>query len=724
MGSPGDADAQIARLKRQLDREQRARAESETIAEKALSELYTKKREIELLQTITVAANEAATVEAAMGIALDRVCAHTRWPVGHVYLKDSAGVLVPTTLWHLDSPERYEMFRNVSEAMTFAPGAGLPGRVLEERKPAWIVDVTKDLNFPRSKAAQDSGLRAGFAFPVLAGEEVVAVMEFFSGEPAEPDDAALTIMAHVGGQLGRVIERQRAADALKLASQHKSQFLANMSHELRTPLNAIIGISEMMQEDARDLNREGDLEQLDRVVRAARHLLALINDILDLSKIEAGKMDLHVESFAIAPVVQDVVNTVGTLADKNENSLRLECPPEIGSISADQIRLRQALLNLASNAAKFTEKGTITISVTRTVAETGDWIVFSVTDTGIGLTAEQKGRLFQEFVQADASTTRKYGGTGLGLAISRRFCQMMGGDITVESEAGKGSTFTIRLPAEATSSQAPVLPKSFQPAPRTTDLRQAPLILVVDDDESVRNVTTHFLKREGFAVATASGGREGLRLARELQPAAITLDVMMPDLDGWTVLAAIKGDPATAGIPVVLMTIVDEKNRGYSLGAAEYMVKPVDWSGLAGVLRGICRSAGRDVLVVDDDDTMRAGLRTALRKEGWQVTEAENGRVALARLAEWRPDVIVVDLMMPEMDGFELLHALQSNSGWREIPVLVLTAKDLTDEDRIRLNGGIERILQKRDRQDMLREVLDVLDRCIERRRDESIAAP
>jgi signal transduction histidine kinase len=293
--------------------------------------------EIELLQLITVAANEASTVEGAMRTALDRVCAHTRWPVGHVHLKDAAGALVSTSLWHLDNPERYETFRKVSEAMTFAPGIGLPGRVLEERKPAWIVDVTKDPNFPRSKAAQDTGLRAGFAFPVLAGEEVVAVMEFFSDEPAEPDDAVLAIMAHVGGQLGRVIERRRAEDALKLASQHKSQFLANMSHELRTPLNAIIGITEMLQEDARDFDREDEFEPLDRVVRAAHHLLALINDILDLSKIETGKMDLHVESFAIAPVVQDVVNTVGTLAAKNENFLRLECPPEIGSIQVLEV---------------------------------------------------------------------------------------------------------------------------------------------------------------------------------------------------------------------------------------------------------------------------------------------------------------------------------------------------------------------------------------------------
>ena len=299
----------------------------------------------------------------------------------------------------------------------------MPGRVLEGRKPAWIVDVTKDPNFPRSRAAQDTGLRAGFAFPVLAGEEVVAVMEFFSDEPAEPDDAVLTIMAHVGSQLGRVIERQRAEEALRLASQHKSQFLANMSHELRTPLNAIIGITEMLQEDARDFKREDEFEPLDRVLRAARHLLALINDILDLSKIEAGRMDLHVESFAIAPVVKDVVDTVGTLAAKNENSLRLECPPEIGSMCADQTRVREVLLNLASNAAKFTEKGTITITVGRTSAEAGDWIVISVADTGIGLTAEQRGRLFQDLVRLmlrrRASTEARGSGSRSAAASAR-----------------------------------------------------------------------------------------------------------------------------------------------------------------------------------------------------------------------------------------------------------------------------------------------------------------
>ena len=725
MEGSDDVALQLARLRKRFDRERRARAESEAIAEKALSELYAKKKEVELLQQITVAANEASTADGAMRIALDRVCAHTHWPVGHVLLKNSAGMLASTNLWHLDDPQRYEPFRAASETIAFASGVGLPGRVHELGRPAWIVDVTKDDNFPRAEVAGAVGLRAGFAFPVLVGDEVAALMEFFSDEPAEPDDAVLAIMAHVGGQLGRVIERQRAEEALRLASQHKSQFLANMSHELRTPLNAIIGITEMLYEDSRELDRKDEFEPLERVLRAARHLLALINDILDLSKIEAGRMDFLAESFAIDTVVQDVIQTVGPLAAKNENTLEVDCDHGAGTMLADQRRLRQVLLNLTGNAAKFTQKGTVTVRVRRTAAEEGDWVVISVADTGIGMTAEQQSRLFQDFMQADVSTTRKYGGTGLGLAISRRICQMMGGDISVDSEPGKGSTFTLRLPAEAASTGAPKPVAIPPPAARAIPPQQAPLILVVDDDDAVRQVTTHFLAREGFAVATASGGREGLRLARELQPAAITLDIMMPDLDGWTVLAAIKGDPATAGIPVVLMTIVDERSRGYSLGAADYMVKPIDWIGLAGVLHGICdSSAGRNVLVVDDDEALRAGIRHALQRDGWQVAEAENGRVALERLAQSAaPDVIVVDLVMPEMNGFELLDALRSSARWRDIPVLVLTAKDLTPEDRTSLNVGLERILEKRDRQDMLQEVRARLAKCIERGRHKAAGA-
>jgi len=381
-------------------------------------------------------------------------------------------------------------------------------------------------------------------------------------------------------------------------------------------------------------------------------------------------------------------------------------------MSADQTRIRQALLNLASNANKFTERGTVTITAKRAMEAGREWVSMAVADTGIGLSPELIGRLFQDFVQADASITRKYGGTGLGLAISRSFCQMMGGDITVASESGKGSTFTIRVPADgAIAHAAPALreaahrPDSAQSGAKT--------ILVVDDDQTVREVMERHLAREGYTVVTASGGHEGLRLARELHPAAITLDVIMPDLDGWTVLAAIKGDPELADIPVILMSIVDEKNRGYSLGAIDYMVKPVDRERLSGVLRKICGAVGRRVLLVDDDDLARRAMRLALEDDEWEVDEAENGRVALERLGEKRPDIIMLDLMMPEMDGFEFLIELRADPGWRDIPVLVVTAKDLSAEERNRLNGDVQRVLQKggSDLDELLREIGRILPR-------------
>jgi CheY-like chemotaxis protein len=430
-------------------------------------------------------------------------------------------------------------------------------------------------------------------------------------------------------------------------------------------------------------------------------------------------MELHLESFPVAPLVEDVIKTIQPLAEKTGNTLTVNCPADIGSIRADQTRVRQALLNLVSNANKFTERGRVTVGVRRIKDHDGEHIEMAVADSGIGMTPEQVGRLFQDFVQADASTTRKYGGTGLGLAISRRLCQMMGGDITVVSETGRGSTFTIRLPAEVQSAQSTPVIRRAPAAHASSASANSPDVLVVDDDPTVRSLTERFLTREGFSVVTADGGREGLRLARELHPLAMTLDVVMPDLDGWTVLAALKGDPELADIAVILLTILDEKNRGYALGAADYMVKPVDRERLGTVLHGIMGRGGANVLVVDDDDILRRGLVQLLEKDGWKAHEADNGRDGLARLEESAPDVIVLDLMMPEMDGFEVIDHLRRHAEWRDIPVVVVTAKDLTDEDRRRLNGGVERILQKDapTRDEMLREVSATLARCVGRLR-------
>ena len=598
------------------------------------------------------------------------------------------------------------------------------GGAAERGEPVQAPDLQDEPPSMVNDIIMKAGYRARLLVPLIRSGQTVGALVVRRLQPGEFSKSTIELVSTFAAQSVLAIQNARLfaeiedkSRQLAVASQHKSQFLANMSHELRTPLNAIIGVTEMLQEDARDLNREDEIEPLTRVLNAGRHLLALINDILDLSKIEAGKMDLHLEEFGIDSLIDDVVKTIETLAAKNKNTVVVERTARIGVMQADQTRVRQALLNLLSNANKFTEGGAVTVRPERNREAGRDWITIAVSDTGIGMTPEQMGKLFKEFSQADSSTTRKYGGTGLGLAISRRFCQLMDGEITVESELGRGSTFTIRLPATVGGDAAAAV-RQGAPAPTyKTGASNASLILVIDDDATVRDVVGRFLEREGFSVAKASGGKEGLSMARELHPAAVTLDIMMPDLDGWTVLAAIKGDPDLVDLPVVLMTIVDEKNRGYALGATDYLVKPVDRRKLVDVLHAVCDSAGRRLLMVDDDDLERRQMRTALEQQGWTVTEASDGLDALARLKEGQPDVIVLDLMMPEMDGFEFLEEMRRNAEWRAIPVVVVTARDLTDADRLRLNGGVERIIQKTNRDDMLREVRNVLAKCVERQR-------
>jgi signal transduction histidine kinase/CheY-like chemotaxis protein len=485
---------------------------------------------------------------------------------------------------------------------------------------------------------------------------------------------------------------QVAQVAAEGASKAKSQFLANMSHELRTPLNAIIGYSEMLQEEADDLGTPEIKPDLQKIHGAGKHLLGLINDILDLSKIEAGKMTLYLETFEVQTLLNEVAATVQPMINKNGNQLTLEVAPEIGSMRADVTKVRQALFNLLSNASKFTDKGSITLRARRQGAD----LVFDVIDSGIGMTPEQVGRLFQAFAQADASTSKKYGGTGLGLALSRKFCQIMGGDLTVASEAGKGSTFTATIPAQVIEVAEETVPAVSTPAAEIPSTGSGPLVLVIDDDATVQDLLRRSLNRDGFRVETAADGATGLARARELRPAIITLDVMMPGMDGWEVLAALKEDPETADIPVIVVSIVDERGLGFSLGAADYLTKPLDFSRLSSVVNRHAKvGQGQRVLVVEDDEATQELLQKRLTKEGWQVVAASNGREALERLTQGPPDLVLLDLMMPEMDGFEFLEAFRKQPGCAQITVVVMTAKILTPADHLRLRGQVSQVVAK-----------------------------
>jgi signal transduction histidine kinase/CheY-like chemotaxis protein len=619
----------------------------------------------------------------------------------------------------------HNLAREVASVAQRAPirrGEGVAGRMAQTLEPVQVPDIATPGAYsgPLRDVLLQTGARALLGIPLLREGHLIGGLTVTRRTPGafSPDVVSLlttfatqSAVAIQNARLFREIEDK--SRQLELADRHKSEFLANMSHELRTPLNAIIGYSEMLQEDAADLGVEQFTDDLKKINAAGKHLLELINAVLDLSKIEAGKMELYLETFDVAGLVKDIGAVIQPLAARNGNHLELHCPAGIGAMHADLTKVRQALINLLGNACKFTERGTVALDVGRERIDERAWIVFRVRDTGIGMTPAQLARLFEAFAQADAATTRKYGGTGLGLALSRRLCRMMGGDVTVESEAGRGSTFTIRLPARVSVTpdrDTPPAPADTGPAPRGT-------VLVIDDEAPVRDLMQRFLGKEGFRVVTAAGGDEGLRRARELHPDAITLDVMMPGMDGWAVLAALKADPGVADIPVVMLTIVDDRNLGYALGAADYLTKPIDRERLVAVLKKYRRDL--PALVVDDDPVLRELLGRTLNAAGYTVVGAENGRVALERLRELAPSVILLDLMMPEMDGFEFLAALRGHEAWRGIPVVVVTARDLSSEDRERLNGRVERILQKGayGREALLEEVRALVASGVVRRR-------
>jgi signal transduction histidine kinase/CheY-like chemotaxis protein/HAMP domain-containing protein len=593
-------------------------------------------------------------------------------------------------------PQAYKDYR---KAHLIPLGSGtLIGRTIAEGHPVQIPDALADPLYAQQEVRKLAGFRTMLGVPLLREGTPIGVLMVTRSQPREFTRKQIDLLATFADQAVIAIENVRLFDEiqekshqLEIASRHKSQFLANMSHELRTPLNAIIGYSEILQEDVADLGQERLTPDLKKIEGAGRHLLGLINDILDLSKVEAGRMDLFLEEVELVPLLEEVRAIIVPLAEKNGNTLEFRLSEKLGSLRTDRTKLKQSVLNVLSNGSKFTENGRLTLVAERFEADR-PMVRFAISDTGIGMTEEQLGRLFQAFSQADASTTKKYGGTGLGLAITRHFCQLLGGDITVASRPGEGSTFTITLPDQAAA------PAQFVPTdvPRiSVEADNATTVLVVDDDPAARELLTANLKGAGYRLIHAADGEEALSLARKLRPDAITLDVMMPKPDGWAVLSALKADAELCDIPVVMVTILQDRAIGLSLGAVDLLTKPVDRAQLTALLHRLLRRDGPLLLVEDDADT-RAMVRHAVAKMSLTVAEAVNGRSALGWLADNpAPAIILLDIMMPEMDGFEFLDAFAEHAEWCDIPVIVMTAKQLTTAERERLLGQARNVIAK-----------------------------
>jgi signal transduction histidine kinase/DNA-binding response OmpR family regulator len=599
------------------------------------------------------------------------------------------------------SQEAFDALRRARISLdgTFIGKAARLGRPLE------ITDLRDAPPDPHLNALAECGWRSLVAVPMLREGRIVGAMVIRRHSPGRiPQEiydlletfASQSALALINAQLYRRLEQQ--STALEVASTHKSEFLASMSHELRTPLNAIIGFSEVLLERMfGELNERQD-DYLRDIWSSGKHLLELLNDILDLSKIEAGQMILNRSEFAVRESLEYCLSMVRERALQQRILLGLDIDSEVGLLDADRLRFRQVVLNLLSNAVKFTPEGG-RVDVRASIR--GQDLVVLVADTGVGVSAEDRERIFDSFQQGTTRSSGQVEGTGLGLTLSKRILELHGGRIWLDSEAGSGSTFGIALPARSEEAAVKPVPQAGLDSgiPLESAMGPRPTVVVVEDDRRSFDLLRAYLEAAGARVVSAGDGEEGLDTVRRLSPAGVVLDILLPGIDGWDVLAQLKADPETAAIPVIVVSMLDEPGRGFALGATEYLVKPV---GKEQLLAALYRAAAmpeqkHTVVAIDDDPLAIELVRASLEPEGWTVLGAATGQEGLALIRERQPSAVLLDLLMPGMDGFEVVEALRADPDTKSVPVVILTSKSMTQQDKERLQGRITYVARKTD---------------------------